>query len=182
MTIGNKRQMYAMFEAGEFGNKTRSWAVVDDYLANDFPGLVALRYMERPGGPCIYGLKREAIPEYIESWIKQGCKREYIHISETLDPNNIRLAGEVQRTENYLDLHYYDKPGHHMRNGLRYYGKNTSGLMALGLLHKYMDAPSSDQLHHLLDTYSGHVVEFTCCESSVGELRYNTIFWEVRAY
>jgi len=69
-----------------------------------------------------------------------------------------------------------------MREGLKKFPKNAYGLTALKVLHHYMDPPSSDQLHHLLHEYPDHVIEFTCCEGAVGELGYNTIFWEVRGY
>jgi hypothetical protein len=182
MQVNNKRQMYALYEKGEFGNKTRSWIELSDYLADEFPGKVALRYMEYPGGPCIYNLRpHQVVPEF-KKWFMMGYKPEFIHISEMIDDSKVRLGGEVMQSENYLDLTYYDTPGYHMRDGLRLFGKEASGLKALALLHRHMDPTSGDNLRRLLADYPDHAIEFTCCEGSVGELGWNTVFWEVRGY
>jgi len=90
--VNNKREMYLLFEAGAFGNKTRSWMSVEEYLASDFEGRVALRYMEHPGGPCVYQLTREAVLGEVERWLSHGYKRNYIQVSEMLDANKIRLC------------------------------------------------------------------------------------------
>lgn len=174
--------MYALFERGEFGNKTRSWSDVKEYLASGFQGLVALRYMEKPGGPCTYNLNRKEVQEEVYRWLALGYKPGFIQVSEMLPCQRIRLAGEIMQSENYLDLTYYDTPGYHMRDGLKKFGQHATGLKALGLVHKHMDPASSDNLQRLFCEYPNHVIEFTCCEGSVGELGWNTVFWECRGY
>ncbi len=182
MTIHTKMQMYYLFESGAFGNKTRSWLNVDDYLESDFRGKVALRYVERPGGPCIYNLERSEVPLQVKLWQSQGYRKELIQVSEMLDERRIRLAGEIMESENYLDLHYYNVPGYHMRDGLKRFGSHAQGLAALGLIHRHMDPASTDNLRRLFADFPGHVVEFTVCQGPVGDLRHNTVFWEVRLY
>lgn len=69
--------------------------------------------------------------------------------------------------------------------------KHLHGLRAVGLLKNYMDATSWDKLTELLicqlDNYADTqfnfkypIIEFACFDIPVGQLRWNTLFWEVR--
>lgn len=58
-----------------------------------------------------------------------------------------------------------------------------TGATILGLLDRYMDASSRDDLEILLELYPDATVEFSCFSVDAGVLpNRNTIFWETRNY
>jgi hypothetical protein len=56
------------------------------------------------------------------------------------------------------------------------------GLNARLKIKSVMDPPSYENLERLFNEFPGHAVEFSSYEIGVGELGYNTLFWEVRNY
>jgi hypothetical protein len=57
-----------------------------------------------------------------------------------------------------------------------------SGMVAKGLLDTFMDANSRAWADELLETYPGHVIEFSSFSRKLGLFGWNTLFWEVRYY
>lgn len=60
----------------------------------------------------------------------------------------------------------------------------TCGLRLMSDLHiGAADAASYEDVRELLKLYPNHVVEFSCCDRSVGSVPgRNTVIWEVRLY
>jgi hypothetical protein len=70
-----------------------------------------------------------------------------------------------------------------MRDALRLDGRQVYGLAAAHLIQRYLDQNSQEWLWHLLDSYPGHVVEFSVYDKCWGTVPgYNSVFWEVRQY
>lgn len=180
--IRTKIEMYRLFGAGKFGNKTREWREFDWYLRSGFPGLVALRQVGNPGGLCTYNLTQDEAVQEREKWISLGIHPDEIQVSEMLPGKRIQFAGEVMQSDRFYDLFFYRKPGLHMRDGLRLHGQHAYGFQAATMLNHYMDTISRENLTRLFDEYPGHVVEFSCCSIAVGTMGWNTVFWEVRDY
>lgn len=57
---------------------------------------------------------------------------------------------------------------------------HARGLQASAMLQKYMDGSSWDMLNEILQTFYYPVVEFASFNRPIGQLRWNTLFWEVR--
>jgi hypothetical protein len=102
----------------------------------------------------------------------------------------ITLQGEVMSHERHIWMRW-STLGVHMRRLWEFYRdanaasasklvRNSYGLKAWMLLERVMDADSIECLRDILHDYNHPVVEFTCCNQSVGVLGWNTIFWEVR--
>lgn len=179
MKIMNKMQMYELYEAGEFGNKFPCWNTLEGYLASGYEELIALRHKTNGmGGFFLPDLTRDQVKQEIKS---RKLQPEEIHITACA-PDDLRtIQGEVQRNHYGFDLFYSDLKMP-MRYALAAGGKTEIGFKAMSILHTYMDGESYANLNRLFEKYPGHVVEFTCFRKSVGELRWNTVFWECRAY
>jgi hypothetical protein len=180
MKITNKKIMYDLYDQGEFGNKPVTFSTIEEYRSSNFKGTLSFRNRKFTSGKNSLFIPRDKVESIYKQWIKEGYSPRDIHLTDSVPTKSrILIAGEVQRSENYYDLFYSysQKP---MRQALIEEPRNAVGLEAKLLLDHFMDPTSRDNLDYLLDKYDGHVVEFTCLEKSWGELKWNTIFWEVR--
>lgn len=95
---------------------------------------------------------------------------------------SLLLQGEVFRDTFGLRL-YYSTVKKPMRDALRKYSADVSGIMAVSLLRWAMDPSSYDWFQELLDLYPNHVVEFSSYAKCWGTVaNCNTIIWECRLY
>lgn len=179
MRIENKLQMYELYEKGEFGNKFPCWNSLEDYLASGYEELVALRHKTNGmGGFFLPDLGKEEVKREIKN---RNLGRNEIHITACA-PDELRtIQGEVMQSEDYFTLFYshLKKP---MRQALMEGGIHSKGFHSHITLQMYMDRSSFENMNELFYKYPDHVIEFTCFRKSVGELRWNTVFWEVRHY
>lgn len=189
MTIQTKMQMRDLFQRGKFGNRPPSWSAPDFlrlYGETQVPHPVGLMYNDKPGTKLPRYTERlftiDEVKEVIGIWLDLGCRLERITVSGggSWDANPI-LQGEVQYTELGYDLLYTTAPGT-MREAMAIEQRTAAGLKAKLLIWTAMDDQSWDCLMELINEYPGHVIEFSCFDKSVGELGWNTIFWEVRHY
>ena len=44
MVVETKRQAFALYHGGKFGNKLRTWDTVRDFVYSEYSGLVTMRY------------------------------------------------------------------------------------------------------------------------------------------
>ncbi len=175
--------MYQLYEQGAFGNKLLSWPTLDDYLEDDYFGLIVLRYKGIAGGAWIrYDIPPSEVCSVVEHWISEGADRNLITVNQSAPNPLLRIQGEVMRSVDYLDLRYtlVKQP---MRAGLDIEQLHANGLEAVGLLRHHLDPSSYEELWELLDTYEDAVVEFSTWDTHIGSVPFrNTVFWEVRNY
>ena len=189
-TINSKADMYELYFAGAFGNTLVNWRTYEEFKSDLDSGKwpaekpVALRTATKPGViPPRYCVRTETweVLDLIEEWVVFGIPRETININELGKDHLITLQGEVMRSTNYFDLRgSYAKTV--MRTALATNQFHLSGLWAYLLIHQKMDAPSWDNLNRLFDEYPDSIIEFTVYGAPVGDLGWNTVFWEVRNY
>lgn len=174
--IKRKSQMYELYHRGTFGNKNRNWLTLEDYLASDFHGLVALRETGKVGGKCYYNLDRNGVLAHIPEFPKG------YNISEMLPSDKLLLQGEIQRDSQGLYL-FYSKALAPMRDALKQSPQHARGVAVTMILQHYLDPSSLEDIYSLLDNYPDHVIEFSTYSCKVGEIpNRNTVIWEVRQY
>lgn len=170
---------------GEFGNKIPSWPSIkafcdDPALPNDTFTLRSYK----PGSPfCTYNLTAHDVVSKAATFAAlHGADPDEFYVNSTAtNDEKLTLQAECCRSHRGLELRYSRVPLK-MRDALAQEELNAHGIVALEILRHLMDATSFDWLHHLLDTYPDHVVEFSVWSCSMGDLGWNTIFWEVRKY
>lgn len=186
--------MYELYFAGKFGNMLVIWKNYDEFKKDLDSGAwpankpVALRTATKPGlVPPKYCVRTETweVEGLLEEWVKLGIERSAININELGRDDQIALQGEVMRSPTGLSLRYsHEKTV--MRTALATKQFHAEGLKAKLILEHYLDAVSLDNLNYLLDTYQHPtvttVIEFSTYSCQVGNLGWNTVFWEVRAY
>jgi len=180
MRIESKTQMYELYHAGKFGNMLQAWRTLDEYLESGYDKPVVLRYRGDHGGAwCAYGVEPGKVEETLETW--KGARRGLVTVNEFADDSLLTLQGEVSREACglYARLSEVPKP---MRQALSECQCHLTGLAAKLKLQAAMDPASWENLNELLDDYAGAVVEFSTWSKSVGNLKRNTVFWEVRHY
>ena len=114
--------------------------------------------------------------------IDKGVDPSLLYISAMAPTEKQVLQGEVPRGLWGLDL-LYTTVARPMREALQVASRSVGGIIAVSLLQQYLCPNSYDWLMHLLDSYPGHVVEFSTYSVEWGTVPgYNTVFWEVRRY
>lgn len=173
------------FQAGEFGNRPKTWSSVYDWTrqAHVFkPGqLLHLRNRVK-GGETHYNVK----PEELFKW---ATEEKWVHdwnwyVSEMAPTDKTLLQGELRRSERGHEL-FCSRQAMTMREALAYDGKTVTGLQALMTLQCFIDTPSYEHLMDLLDEYPDHVVEFSTYSVPCGlfaKWGFRTMIWEVRKY
>lgn len=185
----NKSQMSAVYQDRGFGNKTRSWLSVIDFLQDctkPFP--VTLMYRGIAGGAKYPHYAEDLFTAHgvqglAQKWLSLGAEANRIVVTESIPDEIITVQGEiVERPECGYALHYsYVKA--RMRRALAQESFHHRGPGALLLLKRHMDENSYTDLRCLFDLYPEHAIEFSTCSRSLGCLpNRNTVFWEVRKY
>lgn len=183
MIISSKREMFARYQKGWFGNKLQTWDSLDSFFRSGYSGNVVLRYKGSHGGAFVaYDLAPADVGKVASEWACKGADRALINVNELLPDSDIILQGEVMQSHEHLSLRYSTVKAP-MRVSLAQDQKHAVGLNARLLLQSCMDPESFEDLELLLSEYDGAVVEFTTVGRDVGCLpRRNTVFWEVRHY
>ncbi len=179
-----KDDMYRRWTAGEFGNKPRSWMSFAELAASGFDGSVTIRYREASSPYVRYSVPVGEVPLRLDEFCQRGANRELFTFNESMPDEYVSLQGEfLQNTQvsGPWYLHYSTQPGK-MRDVLIGSGQHAYGLETKIILLRYMDTDSYEWLQELADLYPEHVVEFSTYSQKVGDLRQNTVFWEVRNY
>lgn len=176
MTPTTKRENYALYERGLYGNKFITWDSLDDYLNSSYSKPVVMRYKGAYGGKwCTYGLDRDGAIKEAARWISEGATRSLIALNELAEDSELVLQGEVRISECHYDLRcsFVPKP---MRIALQEKQYHYSGLRALETLRYYMSVNSFSDLEDLLLLYPDAIIEFSSYRRYVGILsRRNTI-------
>lgn len=184
--VENKRDFVPRYARGEFGNAGPTWLSTQDFLNDDEyhirtqkSQLYHLRN-RKPGGTTYYAVSVQDIQDFARTSVTPPTVLRDYYVSAMAPHDYTLLQGEVHRTVAGLSLTatFSKLP---MRDALKEDCHSFSGLRAKLLLQKTLCPNSYDWLAHLLDSYDGHIVEFSAFGVNWGTLpRYNTVFWEVR--
>lgn len=173
------------YAANEFGNRSPTWDTLFDWcegtMAEDNLALYHIRNRVA-GAMTWYDVPKWAMAETWEVATKQ-FDPELLYISAMAPTHLTVLQGEVfVNGLGQLSL-YYSKVKKPMRDSLVEGGKQVSGLLATKLIDAVMNYRSHSWLNYLLQSYPGHVVEFSSYSRCWGTVPgMNTVFWEVRNY
>jgi hypothetical protein len=182
--IATKAEFYKRFNAGEFGNRLRTWPSLEAFWADkSFAGTVSMRYAGTAGGAwCRYDVPISEIGAEAARWVAQGAKRELIQMNESAPDERIVVQGEaVRRPEGLAVFCSRDKTK--MRTALRTSGKQYYGLVADMIMRQSMTPSSYDDIQDIFERYPDSVIEFSVYSICLGDRRgRNTIVWEVRNY
>lgn len=180
----SKRDCTARWARGEFGNKIPSWPSVEAFIEEPNPpdDTFTVRCTV-PGSPfCAYNLARHEVLAMAAEFVEEGADYRTLYVNQSATNDELlTLQGEVMRGPRGLELRY-STARKKMRLALAEDEHNAHGLTALEILRSRLDATSLEWLEHLLDEYPDHVVEFSTWSCPMGDLGWNTIFWEVRKY
>jgi len=183
----DKRDMTRRWNAGEFGNKIAVWQSLDEFFAaadaGELPADTFTIRNYKPSSPfCCFDVSLEKMSGVVDEFVSRGALFDdmYVNASAT-DNDKLTLQAEVQRGIGGLDLRY-SHVKKKMRDALAEDERNAHGLKATMIVRTLLDPTSQDWLDHLLDSYPNHVVEMSVWSIGMGELGWNTIFWEVRHY
>lgn len=177
--VTNKVDFYQRFYAGEFGNHGPMWKSLSDWRKSRYANPIAIRTV-KIGGRCDYNIPRSEVESRTAEFIRQGWKE--LNWSAMAPTDRTIVQGEACLLPGGLSL-YVSREKLPMRDALRVGGRQLNGVLAHALLRGACDPDSYDQLNHLLDSYDGHVVEFSTFECCWGVIdNRNTVIWEVRKY
>jgi hypothetical protein len=183
MSIRDKQTMYKMLAAGDFGNTIPQYFSLDEW-ATASPTIEqwGVRTLS-PGGPCKLFCHRDDVPATVGEFEQAGHR---VNISCMIDAVLTVTAWlEVYESPTGLVVYgiEYPKKGTSWRKEMPYRGQHWQGSAACAILRKHMNANSLDDLRVLLDSFTGHVVEFSACEQCFGTVPHrNCVTWEVRNY
>lgn len=194
-----KKDFYARYIMGGFGNKPRTWADWKELAESDYNGLVTARDM-KPGGPCHYRVPARDIRAAYKHWQRWKDAENHLYVplpqqraafspaafryNESMPDEHLVLQGNVWMGERGLRLEYSCEKNIGHRDAVNQpYLKEAEGLLTYSLLRVHLYPSSFEDLMELLDEYEGATIEFSAYSRSVGVIPHrNVIFWECRAY
>jgi hypothetical protein len=186
--ILNKRQSTDGYKNGRFGNHLRQWDNPDAAQAEC--GLYSgtqfgLRWRGKGSGgvmqPCngILDLKNW----WAHYVLVPGKDPKDFYVSERCPDAKLTFQGEIVEFPHTGYAIHYSTEKTIQRFALAMpTAKYHSGPFARLMCKSFMDEASYENLIELMDRYPLHVVEFSCFSCRLGNLRRNTIFWEVRKF
>ncbi len=189
--IRRKSRMYELFTIGALGNRPRTWATLEDLLSSDYRGQVGMfERNDRGGGGLVeYNVSVDMVETCVQNWQRRNVPHHRIQFTEMAPHEHNLIQGEVTGPLNCpapewgwdWSLSCNAEIGLTMRDARALpWHTMTSGVRPF--LRQMLDEPSWDNLVRLIETYPEHVIEFSTFRRRVGELGWNTIFWEVRLY
>lgn len=186
MEILTKRQSTDGYKNGRFGNHLRQWDTLRE-VGRSGVNDIMIRYRGLGSfGPAHCTNQEKLIADYIFVAcfynLTTTCERD-LYFSERAPDDRLTFQGEICELPSVggYALHYSTRK-QPQREALRNFGSHKHGPGALLLCKQFMDGDSYEDLRTLLDLYPLHVVEFSCFNVRLGNLRRNTIFWEVRKF
>ena len=182
-----KRDFVRRYERGEFGNRSPTWSTLEDWIKDRKPNRLYHVRNRIAGEKTWYNVPTDQVPiRWTEATSEFGTSQLYI--SEMAPTELTLFQGEVKLEPShqgspvgtYLRYTTVKMP---MRDALREEEMHAEGVLALGLLHLYLDPTSYEWLQHLLNSYPEHIIEFSTYATNWGTIpSLNTVIWEVRKY
>lgn len=173
-----------MWEDGLLGNRTRLWRKASTCVAEAYSlGIkeIGFREIGKTGGGA--WVKVQLIDVMTTAWEWTNLGRKFIMDDGAPDAYRT-IQGELCRTfkglEGYIEIGGKMPMRQAMNAGLM---KQYSYGATNGLLNKYMDPSSREDVDAILELYPDAAIEFTCFSVKVGIFPgRNTLFWETRNY
>jgi hypothetical protein len=183
--ILTKRESTDGYKNGRFGNHLRQWDTPAQALAEcgeycELPTFM-IRYRGKGSqGPAVSAPSVTLQQEW-DYLIARGYAAKDLYTGERCPDHKLTFQGEICEYPHVggYALHW-SKWQDIQRRVLAFDGQHKFGPGAKLLCKTFMDADSYDDLNTLLDLYPLHTIEFSCFAVRLGNLRRNTIFWEVR--
>jgi hypothetical protein len=191
VNILTKRESTDCYKLGIFGNHLRQWDSPDAALmecSGDFMVRWRGKGSQGPAVPCFNHELRQV-------WMGlcgYHAERD-LYISERCPDHKLTFQGEICEAPHVggYSLHWSTEktyarkalacpPGRHYTVQGYHETGHHQGPGAKLMCKQFMDRDSYDELLNLFDAYPLHTVEFSCFSVRLGNLRRNTIFWEVR--
>ncbi len=182
-SVKTKAQMYAMIQAGVFGNIVPLWFNLNDWEQSpefhryEFWGVRS----QVPGGPCFLNCPRA---EVRATFLRPDFQAAVPNISIMIDRIlRVHLWADVYDSEQGLVLYgiEYPPPGGSWRQLMGPQGRQYGLLESRLLLRKHLNASSLSDLEALRDLYPGHVYELSVCDRNFGTIPgRNAVLWECR--
>lgn len=135
-----------------------------------------------------YRITHSQLAWLVNRLCQNGMKSEQLLVDESAPDHRVTLHAEVMRSYRYLEVRYsLFSAGMGMRqcfdpeqpNGVM---RHAWGISAINLLKQFLDYESMDNLNRIFCGYPDDTVELSAYSCPVGELYWNTLFWEVRSY
>lgn len=188
--VNSKQEFFQLSNAMRFGNRLRQWNW-EEYLqlyhkgSGQLPPRISVRNCNAGGATGVQRYRLTPHQAYLHCLHAIQCRvavAEHLLLDESAPDDRVMLHAELCNSERHIDLRYaLHTLGWGMRQAYAVM-QHMSGLRALLLLQCYLDAPSWDNLCTIRTDYRDSVVELSVYACSVGVLRWNTLFWEVRNY
>jgi hypothetical protein len=181
-SVKTKKEHYALFEKGFFGNKARTWESYDEIKKSGYKGAVSIRTREKLGWKTKYQIPLIKIPEVLKELKQKKISEDQVIYNEYPPDDRLLFQGEIMRKEKGLYFYYttIKKP---MKKALLEQQKTITGIKALLMLKQNLTPSSYDDLMELLELFPDDIIEFSTYEICFGDLPFrNTIIWEVRGY
>jgi len=180
--IADKQTSFALYEAGDFGNKLRSWRNYSQLRMIHFAGKLTMRYAGEGGQWCKYGVVREDVNELLVKWCDEGADLTKIKFNESAPDERLVIQGEIQEHPEHHYVLSYSTDQVTMREAMRN-PKSMLGKKAIFLLQEHFSKESMRNLKRLFATWPRAIVEFSTYDHMLGDVpENNTVFWEVRNY
>jgi hypothetical protein len=184
--VETKKQAYALYHGGRFGNKLRTWDTVRDFVYSNYGGQVTLRYKGTVTGKAwyAYNVKSSEVADRAKQWIAEGADPMLIVVNESAPDDRLVLQGELIHTHRgFCFIRRFEKIKMRQAMTLSYARDEVTGVTALLTLRQVCTPPSFEDLMELCDLYPESVIEFSVYEMCLGSCRgRNTVVWEVRNY
>lgn len=186
MQITSKRESTDGYKNGRFGNHLRQWDDPDAALA-ECGWYGSNGFMIRWRGAGSQGVAQTCNGMFdLKNWwahhVFNAAKnpRDF-YVSERCPDDKLTFQGEICEAPHVggYSLHWSTMKDV-QRRALSLRGEHHQGPGAKLLCKQFMDGDSYEDLLTLLDLYPLHTVEFSCFSVRLGNLRRNTVFWEVR--
>lgn len=186
MIVETKRQAFALYHGGRFGNKLRTWDTVRDFVYSGYSGPVTMRYKGTVTGKAwyAYNVNSKEVADRAKTWITQGADPMLIVVNESAPDERLILQGELIHTHRgYCLIRRFDKVKMRVAMTLSGMDDEVVGITAIGTLRHVCTGSSFDDLMELCELYPDSVIEFSVYAMCLGNCRgRNTIVWEVRNY
>ena len=178
-----KSEYYALYEAGFFGNKARTWGSYDEIIKSGYNGTVSMRSKKGINRKMVrYRCPINEIQEEIMRWQKNGHPKEAIGFNESMPDEYLTIQGELMRTDTGL-FFLYSTLKETMNTSLEKESFRCWGLEALSLVRAHISPASLSDMESILETFPNDIIEFSSYSVPVGDIPgRNTVIWEVRGY
>jgi hypothetical protein len=184
--VETKRQAYALYHHGKFGNKLRTWDTVRDFVYSGHSLPVTMRYKGTIIGKAwyAYNVKASEVAARAKEWIAEGADPMMIVVNESAPDERLVVQGEIVHTPRGLCfIRRFDKVKMRVAMTMSSADDEVTGLRAIMELRHVCTPSSFDDLMDLCELYPDSVIEFSVYEMCLGSCRgRNTLIWEVRNY